>query len=83
MGRNGAAMSAALFLGCLLLFHSSDGSLIWIESEAIKVLRPAPAYHDHVARGTKTIIYTSTGKTFGVSENYDQVTSAVKTACPK
>jgi hypothetical protein len=67
---------------CLLLFHSSDGSLIWIESTAISVLKPAPAHLDHVTKGTQTIIYTSTGKTFGVREEEDAIERLVKTCTP-
>jgi hypothetical protein len=67
---------------CLLAFHSSDGSAIWIESAAISVLKPAPAHLDHVTKGTQTIIYTSTGKTFGVRETEGAIALGVK-SCDK
>jgi hypothetical protein len=67
---------------CLLLFHSSDGSPIWISAAAITVLKPAPAHQDHLAKGTQTIIYTSTGKTFGVRELDQDIVGRVN-ACDK
>jgi uncharacterized protein (DUF2126 family) len=64
---------------CLLLFHSPDGSPIWIASAAISIIKPAPP-QDHVAKGTRTIIFTSTGKNFGISESNDAVAGIIK-AC--
>jgi hypothetical protein len=66
---------------CLVLLHSSDGSLLWIESAAIYVLKAGPGWVDHVAKGTGTIVYTATGKTFGVRETEEEVERAVAKSC--
>jgi hypothetical protein len=69
-------------LWCLLLLHSSDNNPLSIESTAISVLKPALIHHDHVTRGTQTIVYTSAGKTFGVRETYEDITRQLK-VCDK
>jgi hypothetical protein len=67
----------------LILFHSSDGSLIWIKSAAITVVKPIPAEHvNHLSKGTHAVIYTVTGKTFAVREADEDVVGAVD-ACDK
>jgi hypothetical protein len=76
-------MIRTLAVLCLILFHSSDGSVVWIKSSAITVVKPIPAHQqDHLARGTQAVIYTMTGKTFAVREADEDVVGAVD-ACDK
>jgi hypothetical protein len=76
-------MKRFVVLWCLILFHSSDGSVLWIRSAAVTVVKPVPAQHqDHLARGTQAVIYTVTGKTFAVREADEDVVGAVD-ACDK
>jgi hypothetical protein len=76
-------MIRALSVLCLILFHSSDGSVVWIKSSAITVVKPIPAKHrDHLAGGTQAVIYTVSGRTFGVLEADEDVVGAVD-ACDK
>jgi hypothetical protein len=67
---------------CLILVHSSDGNRLFIESAAISVLKPAPIYHDHVTRGTRTIVYMSSGKSFGVTETEEDIAQGLKGCVP-
>jgi hypothetical protein len=63
---------------CLILFHSSDGSLIWIRSTAITVVKPIPTEHvNHLSKGTHAVVYTVTGKTFAVREDDETIVGAV------
>lgn len=68
---------------CLILFHSSDGSLIWISADAITVVKPVSAQHvDHLARGTQAVVYTVTGRTFAVREGDEAIVDKVN-SCDK
>jgi hypothetical protein len=67
---------------CLILVHSSDGNPLFMESAAISVLKPAPIYHDHVTRGTRTIVYMSSGKSFGVRETEPDIAQSLKGCAP-
>jgi hypothetical protein len=60
-------------LACLLLFHSSDGSLIRIESTAVTVVKGVHEFPGHLATGTKAVIYTLSGRTFAVRETDEEV----------
>jgi hypothetical protein len=67
-----------LCLWCLLLLHSPDGSEIWIESNAINVIKSGVPHRDHIAKGTGTVVYTTTGKNFGIRENDGDVARMIK-----
>jgi hypothetical protein len=68
---------------CLILFHSSDGSVVWIKGSAITVVKPIPAKHrDHLAGATQAVIYTVSGRTFAVLEADEDIVGAVD-ACDK
>jgi hypothetical protein len=67
---------------CLLLFHSADGNPLWIRTAAITVLQLARNYHDHVAKGAQVLVFTVTGKTFGVRESEEEVARIVR-SCEK
>jgi hypothetical protein len=56
---------------------------VWIESAAIAVIKPIPAEHrDHLARGTRAVVYTDTGRTFAVREDDEDIVGKVN-ACDK
>jgi hypothetical protein len=75
MGNNNIILTA---LWCLILFHSSDGSLIWIKSAAITVVKPILSHHrDHIAKGTAAVVYTTAGRTFGVHDDATDIVSKV------
>jgi hypothetical protein len=65
---------------CLILFHSSDGSPIWIKSAAVTVIKPA--HQDHLAKGTQSVVFTVTGKTFAVREKDEEVVAKID-ACDR
>jgi hypothetical protein len=48
-----------------------------IESTHIDILRPADAVQQHVAPGTKTIIYVG-GQRFGVAESDEEIDTLIK-----
>jgi hypothetical protein len=74
--------SRVLPVVCLILVHSSDGGSLWVESEAITVLKPLLSKHqDHLARGTRTLVYTA-GKVFGVRESEEDIERMIK-SCGK
>jgi hypothetical protein len=67
-------------VACLILLHSADKADLWIESAAITVVRPVlPEHQDHVAKGTRTLVYTA-GKVFGVREEEPAIERLIK-AC--
>jgi hypothetical protein len=41
-----------------------------------------PVHQDHLARGTQAVVYTSTGRTFGVRESDDDIVTKVN-SCDK
>ena len=62
-----------LWLSCLIAFHTPDGGEIFIETIHIVAIRPiASSQAEHVARGTKALIYT-TDKNFAVIENEEKI----------
>jgi hypothetical protein len=68
------ATALPVALMCLISFHSSDGSLIWIRTAAITVIKPISAEHlDHLAKGTHAVVYTITGRTFAVRETDEAI----------
>jgi hypothetical protein len=62
---------------CLAIFHSPDGRELRIETQHIAVIRPADAVQEHVAPGTKTILYVGSQK-MGVVEPPDQVQTIIQ-----
>jgi hypothetical protein len=71
-------------VACLILLHSpSDGSVVWIKSSAITVVKPIPAKHrNHLAGRTQAVVYTVSGRTFAVLEADEDIVGAVD-ACDK
>ena len=68
-------------LGCLLVFHSPDGTELWVESDIIKVIRPVGASHrEHIAPGTQSILYLGVRPAgFGITEPAQQVLGKIGT----
>ena len=64
-----------LGLECLLVFHSPDGSELWVESDIIKVIRPVGnAHREHIAPGTHSVLYLAVRPAgFGLTETAAQV----------
>jgi hypothetical protein len=79
----GGTLIRVLPLVCLILFHSSDGSLIWIKSSAITTVKPIlPRALNHIAKGTHAVVYTVTGRTFAVQDTSEDIVGKVD-ACDK
>jgi hypothetical protein len=68
---------ALLPLLCLVIFHSPDGREIRIDTLHVTAIRPAEAVKQHLAEGTRTIIYAS-GQNFGVIEPVAEVDLMMK-----
>jgi hypothetical protein len=62
---------------CLLLLHSPDGSELWIESNAITVIKSGVPHRDHIAKGIGTVVYTAKGN-FGIREADGDVAKMIK-----
>jgi len=62
---------------CLIILHSPDEREMRIESTHIDILRPADAVQQHVAPGTKAIIYVG-GLRFGVVESDEEIDTLIK-----
>ena len=62
---------------CLIILHSPDEREMRIESTHIDILRPADVVQQHVAPGTKTIIYVG-GQRFGVVESDEEIDTLIK-----
>jgi hypothetical protein len=62
-------------LCCLLLFRSPDGTLLFVERDAITVFKPIPAKRrDRLAPKTHAVIYLGVKATgFGIAETVDEV----------
>lgn len=60
-------------LSCLMILHSPDGAELHVESKQIFALRGLTKdLAEHVAAGTKTILYVS-GQKFGVKETSEEI----------
>ena len=67
-------------LACLLVFHSPDGTELWVASDVIKVIRPVGVAHrEHVAPGTRSVVYLAGVRSagWGVVESAEQVKAMV------
>lgn len=61
----------AIGLLCLVVFHAPDGSLVSVESQHVAAVRPVTdAIKEHLAPGTKSILYVGAHK-IGIIENFD------------
>lgn len=64
--------------GCLLMFHSPDGTPLVIDSAAIQIVRPVTtSSREHVSKGTHTVVYVG-GKGVGVAETPTEVVRVIK-----
>jgi hypothetical protein len=64
------------------MLHSPDGAELWIDSAAISVIKQGAPYHDHVTKGIRSLVFTTTGKTFGVVEPDSDIAQMIKTCHP-
>jgi hypothetical protein len=62
---------------CLAIFHSPDNRELRIESQHIAAVRPADAAQQHLAPGTKAIIYVGSQK-FGVVESAVEIEQIIR-----
>lgn len=61
-----------LWLLCLVIFHAPDGSQVSVESQHVAAVRPVTdAIKEHLAPGTKSILYVGAHK-IGIVEDFDK-----------
>jgi hypothetical protein len=64
--------SAAAAVACLIVLHSPDGEELAIDTRQILMLRPTVHIKEHLAPGTKTLVYLTAQK-IGVKEEPHEV----------
>lgn len=61
-------------LSCIIALHSPDGTELRFEAHNFTAIQALPhGYKQHVAHGTKTIVYGSGGNKFGVTETPEEI----------
>jgi len=71
-------MRRALAVWCLVIFHSLDGSELWVRADAVDVIQPGEPHHDHVAKGVNSILFISGGKGRGILESGPEAAKMIK-----
>lgn len=59
-------------LVCLIIVHTPDGKELRLAVEHVSAIRPAEGLHEHVAKGTNSIVFSG-GKGYGVIETPAEV----------
>lgn len=73
---------ALSFVCCIIVLHSPDGSELRFEARNLTAVRAVPPnYKEHLAPGTKTIIYGTGGNKFGVIETPEEISTIVEEEC--
>ena len=74
-------MKCEHFLICMIILHSPDVHMMWMESHHIVTIRPVTATSaltEHVAKNTNTLIYGAGGRVYGVIEDHMQIIEEIR-----
>jgi len=66
---------------CLIILHSPDLQIMWMESHQIVLIRPVTKdskLTEHVVKNTNTLVYGSGGRVYGVIEDPRNVIEEIR-----
>jgi hypothetical protein len=69
------------FLLCMIILHSPDLQIMWMESHQIVLIRPVTKdskLTEHVVKNTNTLVYGSGGRVYGVIEDPRNVIEEIR-----
>jgi len=69
--------SAVAAIACLIVMHTPDGEEIAVDTRQILMLRPTTHIREHLAHGTRTLVYMTAQKV-AVKEEPHEVEYLIK-----